>query len=115
MPPLDAPPTAADHKYCATDDEAAAGQAALESFVFQELQGLSQQQRHAILHIIAHMGFSEELARQQQERQQSGGSGPGQQEQQEEPPLPRLQRLLAVVQDADRLVSSGPAEPPLVR
>ena len=98
----------ADHKYCA---DVAASRAVLQDFLASPGMALGQQQQDAILHVVDNLGFKEELARRQRQQQQqqqqqdddAGGRGAA-------PPPPeqaQRQRLLAVVQDADRLDAIG--------
>lgn len=109
----------ADHKYCAGDG--ATERAALAAFVEGASEGalaLPAEDAATVLWVIGSMGFKEELGRMQQAEQQAqqqlGEQQPGEQqaapaaEQTRQEQLERRrQRVLSVVQDADRLDAIG--------
>ena len=97
----------ADRKYCS---DLAAERAALAAWLACGELALSQRAQEVVMHVIENLGFTEELARRQQQ---------GQQEQQQQQGAPadgaspatelaaQKQRVLGVVQDADRLDAIG--------
>jgi uncharacterized protein len=96
----------ADPKYCA---DLAAERAGLAAWLAGAELALSQQEQEEVMYVIDNLGFTEELARRQQQEQQQGqqrgpppAEDPQQQRQQEQ-----QERVLAVVQDADRLDAIG--------
>ncbi|KAL4459068.1 hypothetical protein ABPG75_013933 [Micractinium tetrahymenae] len=96
----------ADHKYSSDPD---ADRACLAAFLAHDL-GLSEAEQGAVLCVIDSMGFNAELARQhaQQAEQRQGAEQQGAEQQAAVAEWEAArQRMLAVVQDADRLDAIG--------